>query len=102
MFLRTEEKKRVALQAKAVKDTPPITPVEDALAPAPASVPAPEESTSVAPVEDKAEEPILPTEQAPASEQDRDDGNADDTVVANGDAVNEDQKDILQQSIEVI
>ncbi|KFX90621.1 hypothetical protein O988_08104, partial [Pseudogymnoascus sp. VKM F-3808] len=102
VFLRTEEKKRLALQAKAVKDTPPITPVEDAPAPAPASVPAPEESTSVAPAEDKAEEPILPTEQAPASEQDRDDGNADDTVVANGDGVNEDQKDILQQSIEEI
>lgn len=94
MFLRTEEKKRVALQAKAIKDTPPITPVEDA----PAPVTAPEEPISEAQAEDAAEEPLPTTDQAPVPEQD---GNADGTTVTNGDAVNEDHKDILQQSIEV-
>lgn len=84
----------MALQAKAIKDTPPIPPVEDA----PAPVTAPEAPISEAPVEDTAEEPLPITEQAPVSEQD---GNADGTAVTNGDAVNEDQKDILQQSIEV-
>jgi hypothetical protein len=95
VFLRTEEKKRVALQAKAIKDTPPITPVEDA----PAPVTVPEEPISEAPAEDTAEESLPITDQAPVSEQD---GTADGTPVTNGEAVNEDQKDILQQSIEVI
>ncbi|KFZ15157.1 hypothetical protein V501_02842 [Pseudogymnoascus sp. VKM F-4519 (FW-2642)] len=95
VFLRTEEKKRVALQAKAIKDTPPITPVEDA----PAPVTAPEEPISEAPAEDTAEESLPITDQAPVSEQD---GTADGTPVTNGEAVNEDQKDILQQSIEEI
>jgi hypothetical protein len=94
VFLRTEEKKRVALQAKAIKDTPPITPVEDA----PAPVTAPEEPISEAPAEDTTEESLPTTDQAPVSEQD---GTADGTSVTNGEAVNEDQKDILQQSIEV-
>ncbi|KFY92618.1 hypothetical protein V500_04115, partial [Pseudogymnoascus sp. VKM F-4518 (FW-2643)] len=95
VFLRTEEKKRVALQAKAIKDTPPITPVEDA----PAPVTAPEEPISEAQAEDAAEELLPTTDQAPVPEQD---GNADGTAVTNGDAVNEDHKDILQQSIEEI
>ncbi|OBT90149.1 hypothetical protein VE02_00970, partial [Pseudogymnoascus sp. 03VT05] len=95
VFLRTEEKKRFTLQAKAIKDTPPITPVEDA----PAPVTAPEEPIPEAPAEDTTEEPLPTTDKAPVSEQD---GTADGTSVTNGEAVNEDQKDILQQSIEEI
>lgn len=82
----------MALQAKAIKDTPPITPVEDARAPSP------EEPIPEIPAEDAAEEPSHVPEQAPVSEQD---GNGDDRAAVNGEAVNEDQKDILQQSIEV-
>ncbi|OAF54347.1 hypothetical protein VC83_09455 [Pseudogymnoascus destructans] len=95
VFLRTEEKKRVALQAKSIKDTPPITPVEDA----PVPVTAPEEPISEAPAEDTTEESLPITDQAAVSEQD---GAADGTSVMNGEAVNEDHKDILQQSIEEI
>ncbi|KFY45710.1 hypothetical protein V494_00815, partial [Pseudogymnoascus sp. VKM F-4513 (FW-928)] len=91
VFLRTEEKKRIALQAKAIKDTTPITPVEDAPAPTPAPAAAAEEPVSKTRGEDTTEDPLPATEQAPASEQE-----------GNGDAVNEDQKDILQQSIEEI
>ena len=86
VFLRTEEKKRVALQAKVIKDTPPITPVEDV----PVPVAEPEEPALETPTED--EQPV-PVEQVP-TEQDAD-------TAAVSDAVNGDQKDILQQSIEV-
>lgn len=80
------------MQAKAIKDTPPITPVEDALAPSP------EEPIPEIPAENEAGEPSPVAEQAPVSEED---GNGDDRAAINGEAVNEDQKDILQQSIEV-
>jgi hypothetical protein len=84
----------VALQAKATKDTPPITPVEDL----PAPVAAPEEPASETPAGDKAEEHMQSTEQVPALEQEVNENGA---AVADENAADEDQQDIPQQSIEV-
>jgi len=93
VFLRTEEKKREAVRAKALKDTPPVTPVEDVTAPIPT-----EEPVSLLVPGAKADEPTPATESEPAIEHAPGDT---DEVAASERLPTEDQQDVPQQSIEV-
>lgn len=91
MFLRTEEKKREASRAKALKDTPPVTPIEDILPP----VTAAEELVPLLAPGATVEEPI------PATEIETPTGQAEPENVAAASERNEIQQDVPQQSIEV-
>jgi hypothetical protein len=93
VFLRTEEKKREALRAKALKDTPPVTPVEDVT-----TTTAGEEPVSRLAPGAKVEEPTPATESESVIEHAERDT---DEVVASERLPREDQQDIPQQSIEV-
>lgn len=99
MFLRTEEKKRGALLAKAAKETPPDTPVEAA---PPAQIP---ETTHEQPAEDDA----LPTkgqEETTVHEAEANTNGVQEDSFESNDSVefilnHQDSQDIPQKSIEV-
>jgi hypothetical protein len=84
VFLRTEEKKREAQKVRDLKNTPPITPVQeipvDAPVPEVAIIPEPQEASSTEPLD--SEVPVV-------------------TESAAGNQILEEQQDIPQPSIEV-
>lgn len=103
VFLRTEEKKREALRAKAPKETPRATPAADTAAPAPAPVEEAPRSTTEAKAEDQTPAPAAAepeaaaeTPAAPATVEPAPEGEA-----ASNALPNEGQEDVPQQSIEV-